>query len=80
MTFEEAYARTKRVLNITVSTSGHEGIPSLLNYLTAPNVVSHGILCYWSNTHRFIAYLVRSSSLQCIVYNALLPGDPEMQG
>ena len=40
MTFEEAYARTKRVLNITVATSGRGGIPNLLNYLTAPNVVS----------------------------------------
>ena len=40
MTFEEAYARTKRVLNITVATSGRGGVPNLLNYLTAPNVVS----------------------------------------
>lgn len=38
LTFEEAYLRTKRVLNITVSTTGG-GVPSLLNYLTAPNVV-----------------------------------------
>ncbi len=40
LTFEEAYARTKRVLNITVSTTGGGGVPNLLNYLTAPNVVS----------------------------------------
>ena len=40
MTFEEAYAKTKRVLNITVATSGRSGVPNLLNYLTAPNVVS----------------------------------------
>lgn len=39
LTFEEAYAKTKRVLNITVSTTSG-GIPNLLNYLTAPNVVS----------------------------------------
>ncbi|KAF2431126.1 hypothetical protein EJ08DRAFT_587986 [Tothia fuscella] len=38
LTFEEAYARTKRVLNITVSTTSG-GVPSLLNYLTAPNVL-----------------------------------------
>lgn len=39
LTFEEAYLKTKRVLNITVpSTDG--GIPVLLNYLTAPSVVS----------------------------------------
>ena len=40
LTFEEAYTRTKRVLNITVTTSGGGGVPNLLNYLTAPNVVS----------------------------------------
>lgn len=39
LTFEEAYSKTKRVLNITVSTTGSGGIPNLLNYLTAPNVV-----------------------------------------
>lgn len=40
LTFEEAYARSKRVLNITVaSTSSKTGTPNLLNYLTAPNVV-----------------------------------------
>lgn len=39
LTFEEAYSRTKRVLNITVATSGRGGVPNLLNYLTAPNVV-----------------------------------------
>lgn len=40
LTFEEAYAKTKRVLNITVASTGG-GVPNLLNYLTAPNVVSH---------------------------------------
>ena len=38
MTFEEAYSKTKRILNITVSITGG-GVPNLLNYLTAPNVV-----------------------------------------
>lgn len=40
LTFEEAYNRSKRVLNITVATEGQEGVPALLNYITAPNVVS----------------------------------------
>lgn len=39
LTFEEAYARSKRILNITVATSNKGGTPNLLNYLTAPNVV-----------------------------------------
>ena len=38
LTFEEAYQRTKRVLNITISATGG-GLPGLLNYLTAPNVL-----------------------------------------
>lgn len=39
LTFEEAYARSKRILNITVATMGKNGTPNLLNYLTSPNVV-----------------------------------------
>lgn len=39
LTFEEAYIRTKRVLNITVATTGRGVVPNLLNYLTAPNVL-----------------------------------------
>lgn len=39
LTFEEAYNRSKRVLNITVVTEGQGGVPTLLNYLTAPNVL-----------------------------------------
>lgn len=39
MTFEEAYIKTKRVLNITLPTTNRGDMPSLLNYLTAPHVV-----------------------------------------
>ena len=39
LTFDEAFNRSKRILNITVVTAGQEGIPTLLNYVTAPNVV-----------------------------------------
>ncbi|KAI0889711.1 uncharacterized protein GGS22DRAFT_183054 [Annulohypoxylon maeteangense] len=39
LTFEEAYHKSKRVLNITVATAEQDGIPALLNYITAPNVV-----------------------------------------
>jgi len=39
LTFEEAYVRTKRVLNITVSPKSGNGVPTLLNYLTSPNVL-----------------------------------------
>lgn len=40
LTFEEAYNRSKRMLNITVAPAGQQGIPTLLNHVTAPNVVS----------------------------------------
>ncbi|KAI0482601.1 acyl transferase/acyl hydrolase/lysophospholipase [Xylariaceae sp. FL0804] len=39
LTFEEAYNRSKRVLNITVATTAQDGVPTLLNYITAPNVL-----------------------------------------
>ena len=38
LTFAEAYTRTGRVLNITVTLAGVFGTPQLLNYITAPNV------------------------------------------
>ncbi|KAG0188176.1 hypothetical protein DFQ28_005297 [Apophysomyces sp. BC1034] len=38
ITFEESYARSKRVLNISVSSSRTQEVPQLLNHLTAPNV------------------------------------------
>ncbi|CAK7566955.1 MAG: triacylglycerol lipase [Sporothrix epigloea] len=39
MTFEEAFQRTGRTLNITVVTGGAADVPSVLNFVTAPNVL-----------------------------------------
>ena len=39
LTSQEAYNRTRRILNICVSSSGLFELPRLLNYITAPNVV-----------------------------------------
>jgi predicted acylesterase/phospholipase RssA len=39
VTFKEAYEKTKRILNITVTPVNSFGVPQLLNYLTAPNVL-----------------------------------------
>ncbi|KAK1752366.1 hypothetical protein QBC47DRAFT_55542 [Echria macrotheca] len=39
ITFQEAYLRSKRVLNITVATAGQGGVPTLLNHITAPDVL-----------------------------------------
>ncbi|ORY78567.1 acyl transferase/acyl hydrolase/lysophospholipase, partial [Protomyces lactucae-debilis] len=39
LTFEEAFQRTNRVLNITVSSTAKSRTPALLNYLTTPHVL-----------------------------------------
>lgn len=39
ITFQEAYNRTRRILNICVSSAGLYELPRLLNYITAPNVL-----------------------------------------
>lgn len=55
LTFLEAYLKTKKVLNITVSTADGGGVPNLLNYLTAPNVVSiseHDCKSMYINTRK----------------------------
>ena len=39
MTFQEAYNRTRRILNICVSSPGVYELPRLLNYITSPNVI-----------------------------------------
>lgn len=48
LTFEEAFNRSKRILNITVAIEGQDGVPTLLNYITAPNVVC-ALMCDKSN-------------------------------
>lgn len=39
ITFLESYNRTRRILNITVSSASLYELPRLLNYITAPNVM-----------------------------------------
>lgn len=39
MTFQEAYNRTRKILNICISSAGLYELPRLLNYITAPNVL-----------------------------------------
>ncbi|KAI9004738.1 acyl transferase/acyl hydrolase/lysophospholipase [Gaertneriomyces semiglobifer] len=45
ITFAEAYAKTKRVLNITVAPRRKYEVPRLLNYLTAPDVLVWSAAC-----------------------------------
>lgn len=81
LTFEEAYTRTKRVLNITVSTSGGGGVPNLLNYLTAPNVVRlhHIIFQIWNQVLTATVNLARRPCLQRLHLRPLPPRPPPLQ-
>lgn len=45
LTFQEAYYRTQRILNVTVSPSSMHEMPKILNYLTAPNVLIWSAVC-----------------------------------
>ncbi|CAO3645961.1 unnamed protein product [Mucor hiemalis] len=45
MTFQEAFNRTRFILNITVSSSTLYDMPRLLNYLTAPDVLIWSAVC-----------------------------------
>jgi TAG lipase / lysophosphatidylethanolamine acyltransferase len=73
ITFEEAYQRSKRILNVTVATADQRGVPTVLNYLTAPNVVSCGLELLGSRPRNIspadksVADLDGCSSLKCIL-------------
>lgn len=45
LTFQEAYYRTGRILNVAVSAAGIYEMPRLLNYLTAPHVLVWSAVC-----------------------------------
>ncbi|KNE69669.1 hypothetical protein AMAG_14224 [Allomyces macrogynus ATCC 38327] len=46
LTFDEAYHKTRRILNITIpSNQGPHDAPKVLNYLTAPNVLIWSAAC-----------------------------------
>lgn len=65
MTFQEAYNRTRKILNICVSSASLYELPRLLNYITAPNVL------IWSA-------VAASCSVPCIyTAAALLAKDPK---
>lgn len=45
LTFRESYNRTGRILNVTVSPASIHEQPTLLNYLTSPNVLIWSAVC-----------------------------------
>lgn len=75
LTFEEAYLKTEKILNIVVHPT-HPSIPSLLNYITAPNVI------IWTAIYASIGTGVLSDSVQLYVKdlkNEIVPMAPELE-
>ena len=77
MTFQEAYNRTRRILNITVSSASVYELPRLLNYITAPNVM------IWSAVAASCSVPVLFSAAQLLVKNPVtgehVPWNPTPQ-
>lgn len=74
MTFEEAYSKTQKILNIVVHPT-HSAIPSLLNYITAPNAI------IWTAIYASIGTGVLSDDIQIYVKNfndEIVPIEPEL--
>lgn len=65
MTFQEAYNRTRRILNICVSSASIYELPRLLNYITAPNVM------IWSAVAASCSVPVLFSAAQLLVKNPI---------
>lgn len=75
LTFEEAYLKTQRILNIVVHPT-HHAVPSLLNYITAPNVV------IWTAIYASIGTGVLSDNVQLYVKdfnNDVMPIEPDLE-
>ncbi|KAM9908310.1 hypothetical protein OXX69_006087 [Metschnikowia pulcherrima] len=74
MTFEEAYLKTQRILNIVVHPT-HLAIPNLLNYITAPNVI------IWTAIYASIGTGVLSDNVQLYVKGFkgdIVPIEPDL--
>ncbi len=77
MTFQEAYNRTRRILNICVSSASIYELPRLLNYITSPNVM------IWSAVAASCSVPVLFSAAHLLVKNPItgehLPWNPTPQ-
>ncbi|EWC48755.1 hypothetical protein DRE_00060 [Drechslerella stenobrocha 248] len=80
LTFEEAYQRTKRVLNITLAEQKGEGgstdIPGLLNHITTPNVLIYTAACASNATgglYQAVELLCKDHNGVVVPYKSTLP-------
>lgn len=75
LTFEEAYLKREKILNIVVHPT-HNSVPSLLNYITAPNVI------IWTAIYASIGTGVLSDNVQLYVKdfnNNIVPQTPNIK-
>ncbi|EPS35359.1 hypothetical protein H072_11304 [Dactylellina haptotyla CBS 200.50] len=79
LTFEEAYQRTKRVLNITLAEQKGPGgaeIPGLLNHITTPNVLIYTAACASNATgglYKAVELLCKDHNGVVVPYTSTLP-------
>jgi TAG lipase / steryl ester hydrolase / phospholipase A2 / LPA acyltransferase len=77
MTFQEAYNRTRRILNICVSSASIYELPRLLNYITSPNVM------IWSAVAASCSIPLLFSAAHLLIKNPVtgeyLPWNPKPQ-
>ncbi|KAF3913355.1 hypothetical protein ABW20_dc0105498 [Dactylellina cionopaga] len=83
LTFEEAYQRTKRVLNITLAEQKGAGaveIPVLLNHITTPNVLIYTAACASNATgglYKAVELLCKDHNGEVVPYISTMPqGQP----
>ena len=67
VTFYEAYERTGKILNITVSPANDYERPRLLNYLTSPNVL------IWSAACASCAFPILYQPVELVAKSEVLP-------
>ncbi|KAF3196314.1 hypothetical protein TWF679_005364 [Orbilia oligospora] len=79
LTFEEAYQRTKRVLNITLAEQkgiGGAEIPGLLNHITTPNVLIYTAACASNATgglYKAVELLCKDHNGVVVPYTSTIP-------
>ncbi|TDH72697.1 uncharacterized protein CCR75_006043 [Bremia lactucae] len=70
-TFREAYDRTGRIVNVTVTPMNADDYPQLLNYLTAPNVIIWSASlasCAIPNIYRPVELLAKDENGNIVLY------------
>ncbi|KAK8430825.1 acyl transferase/acyl hydrolase/lysophospholipase [Phyllosticta citricarpa] len=79
LTFQESYNRTRRILNITVSSASAFEVPRLLNYITAPNVLIWSAVSSAASCSVPLVFSAASLQAKDPATNEIVPWDPSPQ-